>query len=168
MRKLFYKAVVSFLLMILISIASFYFGRLNSDVKDVQAIGSIESSSLSSVNIKGLGHDSNNLLDIFRNYTSWSHSDTQNSDDTMPQALYLLRSGQYTSSYSLTDFNGDGLVDVLYHHEPGHNSQVPAYRYFAVLTNQGSNNVEVSYKCVTVQEVDRSQWTWYGDCADVQ
>lgn len=103
------------------------------------------------------------------NYASWPHSANINANDTMLQTMSYMSHATWASSgdrYStLTDMNGDGLPDVVYHRFETYNP----YNYLiAVFFNKGNLQFELGYKCVA-NDLD---WTgpgqifnYYGDCA---
>ena len=91
------------------------------------------------------------------NYTSWANSTGFAASDTMMQSLYIMNTNN-TTRHTLTDFNGDGLVDILYHYW---GNSYPSY--YMVLLNTGDMGFDLAYKCVR----EGSPIKYYGDCADV-
>lgn len=111
---------------------------------------------------------------FFDNYLNWPKSFYQKSDDTASMMLDLLwvnaTQAQWTiNGVTLTDINGDGLVDFLY-------SRTDPIRRI-IIVNNGNFTFKISYKCA----IDASGTVWsptlwrylpaptiyYGDCADI-
>jgi len=121
---------------------------------------------------------------LFNNYIYWTKSYYQKSDDSTSMVLDLLNSAkQRTDSYgwqwqwtwystsssnviTMTDINGDWLVDFLYH------STDPVRR--AILINNGNYTFKTVYKCAidiemrwdTFNYIPTGNTIYYGDCAD--
>lgn len=107
------------------------------------------------------------VLDIFYNYDRWPQSSSLKTDDTTAQSLYILSrtmiEGEHhnTNPQSLTDINGDGLADILYHYRSYNDTF--SFFYAAILLNQGGLNFDLTYKCVS----DIGRLIYYGDCAQL-
>ncbi len=111
---------------------------------------------------------------VFSDYLLWSKSFYPKSNDTTNMMLELLGVNLQTTSYgpswlyqwysvsasnniTLTDINGDGLVDFVY------SMANPVRR--AIIINNGNYTFKVVYKCAI--DVASSVSTYYGDCADL-
>lgn len=111
----------------------------------------------------------NQFPDTFRTYTAWTHSANIDPDDTLMQTLFYQSHDGVQSAgdryVSLTDINGDGLVDIVHHYVPTYS---PQEYDFAVFFNRGDLQFELGYKCVT-RDVDGygsgQVWDYFGDCA---
>lgn len=88
---------------------------------------------------------------LFNNYQSWPSSANRKAEDTQVQSLYLLY--QTNSNSTLSDINGDGLADILYH------LGTSTIQRYAILLNDGALGFNLVYKCVFYNSL------WYGDCA---
>jgi hypothetical protein len=122
---------------------------------------------------------------LFRNYTLWTKSTFPKNDDSTAMILELLntakqRSDSYNyawqlqwyslssgNSITMTDINGDGLVDFLY------SNSDPIRR--AILVNNGNYTFKTVYKCAIDAELGYNVWwqygptgnsIYFGDCAD--
>lgn len=97
--------------------------------------------------------------DVFQGYEQWHSSTVKNPNDTSMAWLRLLSLvDPFRNSYiahSMTDINGDGLPDILFHDDVVGYSK----RRYAVLLNKGVG-FEVKYRCVVESGV------YYGDCAE--
>lgn len=112
---------------------------------------------------------------VFSNYLLWNKSLYQKSDDTASMMLELLgvssaQSQGTINGVTMTDINGDGLVDFLY-------SRNDTIRR-AIIINNGNYTFKTVYKCAydAWNPISYSS-TWfitpamspyfYGDCADI-
>lgn len=66
----------------------------------------------------------------------------------------MIAMTNWNASIILTDINGDGLVDYVYH-QAG-----TGVTYYAVFLNNGNLGSTWAYKCAL-----KSDGTYYGDCA---
>lgn len=102
------------------------------------------------------GFDTNQINGDYFNSQTWTHSTTLKATDTMAQTLYKLTRVYNTQSYfTLTDINGDGLIDLLYH-----DYQTNKGNLFGVYLNNGNLSFTWAYKCVWAPD-----GSYYGDCA---
>ena len=126
----------------------------SSQKADRESLASSLSDSLFPSALAGFGTTS---ASPWANYTSWPSSSNLDPDDTMMQTLYVM---QLTApnKQTITDFNGDGLTDVIYHSYSGSYTSS-----FVVLLNTGNMGFDMVYKCVR----EASPVKYYGDCADV-
>jgi hypothetical protein len=110
---------------------------------------------------------------LFADYTLWAKSAYPKPNDTASMVLELLSTVQRTNSYNneifqwysistwnnitMTDINGDGLVDFLY--------SLPNPGRRAIIVNNGNYTFKTTYKCAI--DVLNSVNTYYWDCADI-
>ena len=125
---------------------------------------------------------------IFDNYTSWPRSMYQKSNDSTSWILEMMQINNTntdiswkTLSYNwqsnwvtLTDINGDWLVDFIYSRHFPSNGRLGNVR-MAVMINKGNFTFTSIYKCVFISEwnpliiVNGNYFLpeyYYGDCAD--
>jgi hypothetical protein len=104
-----------------------------------------------------------NDIDIFTDYQSWVSSDTFSADDKTAQPIYLL-AAQNNNASTLSDINGDGLADIIYHRRFSSNGYID--HQIAVLLNMGGYEFDLVYKCAITSPTASNEITYYGDCAD--
>jgi hypothetical protein len=98
---------------------------------------------------------------LFDNYTLWQKSSFSKPLDTTSFILDLLAVSSAASQgtingITMTDINGDGLVDFLYSRND------PIRR--AIIVNNGNYTFKIVYKCAV--DGTSPNYTYYGDCAD--
>ncbi len=110
--------------------------------------------------IQGINSVSNTSLTakIFDDYTYWTKSNYPRFNDTATLVLDLLwvsaaSTNGTINGVTLTDINGDGLVDFLYSRND------PVRR--SIIINNGNYTFKIAYKCA----IDGTMY--YGDCADL-
>lgn len=108
------------------------------------------------------------VVKLFDNYTIWAKSNYPKPNDSTAMMLDLLGVSASTTQWTIngvtmTDINGDGLVDFLYSRND------PVRR--AIVVNNGDYTFKIAYKCA-VDSVTSTIYpytttiTYYGDCAD--
>jgi hypothetical protein len=95
---------------------------------------------------------------IFKDYLLWRKSSYQKPNDSTAMLLDLLgvsatQSQGTINGITMTDINGDGLVDFIYSR-----SDAPVKR--AIIVNNGNYTFKTVYKCVIEAAI------YYGDCSD--
>jgi len=100
---------------------------------------------------------SSSILNIYLYERGSTVSEYLNPNDEMFYALLALVPYSTNSgpNKTIVDINGDGLNDVIYHHE--------SYRRLAVFLNNGGSGFHISYQC-KYKSAGTPQYQ--GDCAD--
>lgn len=101
-------------------------------------------------------------FDLFKAYPTWPTSGAHKTG-TAADWLHTMSPGVSTSPSQTVDVNGDGLLDILIHHE--FVSTVPSIYnfYYGILLNRGDLTFDLVYKCVYVSGDGPDKF--YGECA---
>ena len=165
------KSTTSFLLAVFSGIAltlsavSLYLHAPSADTDGRETFSQALENSLFPQALAGFGTSSSKP---WANYTSWPSSNELKEDDTMYQSLYTLYfsySNNQNNTQSLTDINGDGLIDILFYYYSSISDNVGL-----VLINNGNLGFDLVYKCYYDDYGNSSSPAtrlYYGDCADV-
>lgn len=101
-------------------------------------------------------------------------SSTPKADDMNLRVLRLMATVDYyqipggTTAYTqqpvtLTDINGDGLTDMLYHTWTGPENSIKNH-YYGIMLNRGNMTFEITYRCYLIDQPSSAD-TYKGDCA---
>lgn len=108
-------------------------------------------------------------FDIFEDHASWPQANAKKADDSFMQAVWPLYTYGSDVRSTLTDINGDGLIDIIKHY--GWTNNLDKGGQFAVWLNKGKVKFELAYKCQFNVGFNSDTATyyqyWYGDCAAI-